>query len=734
MLGDRARRHHSARADRIGELTVESGYGEPLERRPLPESVRKRLEKNNPDLLNRIDEREKGPRPDPIYYKMDGAAPATWPKDVPMPEGWPDIAPYPPTLAGEPLYRGLRVDFSKMPNGDEVRSGLSSDPDRYVPMLLDHVSESGVGTHWTPNRHIADGFAADFDNDDGVVLQGTWGGEGWDPNRTDTRGNHGPEQEVTLLPGANVDISGIYHHSRGEDGKWSKGDFAPLSQPQTRTAALPETQKCEYCDEQATQRVIHSEGMGYIPCCDAHLEDAELDAIHCVPGDEPDPTNIVRVDKISRVAAIPDGYQVHLMNTSGYGGGIAGLYPKGVKPTGSNWHSAIAWDNQGKIDNIDTKPRHQGKGLARSLYDHVKSTWRPDLMHDRSLTPDGKAFSQAVGGQMYDNDEWERRYQQNQDEKKMPWEERDKLWRSRGWPDITDVWSPNRQAAAEQPKTTTTLYRGIGISPPEGFMGTAEDLARKGDLEGVVSHILNHASQGHTVGSGLGAHWSTDPEVAKGFARGGTGMPVLLKAEWDGQGHNTDYHNPFGDESEITLHPDTPLTLTGVHFQAPLYSVPHAPRQVTAGLHQAEQEYWMDHRAPTNDGYCVPMHALHQMIPDVHERPQDYHGGTVPENLSAIRRSKDSPDTKVKIYRAMPRQGRGGYMINPGDWVTTNREYAVLHGLGGEEDGRNMPVVQATVPAKHLYSDGNSLEEWGYDPGHDQPKAAIVVARPTRGL
>ncbi|AEQ21126.1 putative aminotransferase [Rhodococcus phage E3] len=397
------------------------------------------------------------------------------------------------------------------------------------------------------------------------------------------------------------------------------------------TADLPKTQKCEYCDEQATQRVIHSEGMAYIPCCDAHLEDAENDAAHCVPGDEPDPSNVDRVEKISacftedemraiardgaeahpelvremgqaleaagitRKAAIPDGYQVHLMNTSGYGGGIAGLYPKGIKPTGGNWHSAIAWDNQGKIDNIDTKPRHQGKGLARSLYDHVKSTWRPDLMHDRSLTSDGKAFSQAVGGQMFDNDEWERRYQQNQDEKKMPWEDRDKLWRSRGWPDITDVWTPNRQAAADQ-------------------------------------------------------------------------------------------------------------------------------------------EYWMDHRAPTNDGYCAPMHALHQMIPDVHERPQDYHGGTVPENLSAIRRSKDSPDTKVKIYRAMPRQGRGGYAINPGDWVTTNREYAVLHGLGGEEDGRNMPVVQATVPAKHLYSDGNSLEEWGYDPGHETPKPAIVVTRPTRGL
>lgn len=52
--------------------------------------------------------------------------------------------------------------------------------------------------------------------------------------------------------------------------------------------------------------------------------------------------------------------------------------------------------------------------------------------------------------------------------------------------------------------------------------------------------------------------------------------------------------------------------------------------------------------------------------------------------------------------------------INPGDWVTINRDYAVLHGkstlLGSYR------VLSKTVKAKELFTDGNSIHEWGYYP------------------
>lgn len=69
---------------------------------------------------------------------------------------------------------------------------------------------------------------------------------------------------------------------------------------------------------------------------------------------------------------------------------------------------------------------------------------------------------------------------------------------------------------------------------------------------------------------------------------------------------------------------------------------------------------------------------------------------------SEIERLKNlTPDEKIKI--------------NPGDWVTPIREYAVSHGRSHLNN--KYKIVSKTVPAKHLFTDGNSIEEWGYDPG-----------------
>lgn len=52
--------------------------------------------------------------------------------------------------------------------------------------------------------------------------------------------------------------------------------------------------------------------------------------------------------------------------------------------------------------------------------------------------------------------------------------------------------------------------------------------------------------------------------------------------------------------------------------------------------------------------------------------------------------------------------------INPGDWVTISREYAVLHGKSSLKGIYR--VLTKTVRAKDLYTEGNSLHEWGYFP------------------
>jgi hypothetical protein len=51
--------------------------------------------------------------------------------------------------------------------------------------------------------------------------------------------------------------------------------------------------------------------------------------------------------------------------------------------------------------------------------------------------------------------------------------------------------------------------------------------------------------------------------------------------------------------------------------------------------------------------------------------------------------------------------------INDGDWVTIDKQYAVQHGesaLNGK-----YKILSKTVLAKNLYTDANSIYEWGYN-------------------
>ena len=73
---------------------------------------------------------------------------------------------------------------------------------------------------------------------------------------------------------------------------------------------------------------------------------------------------------------------------------------------------------------------------------------------------------------------------------------------------------------------------------------------------------------------------------------------------------------------------------------------------------------------------------------------------------------KDIDDQRDALAAKIKAVGRG--KINKGDWVGITKQYAVDHGkdhLKGK-----FKVVTKTVPAKHLWADGNSIQEWGYDP------------------
>lgn len=135
--------------------------------------------------------------------------------------------------------------------------------------------------------------------------------------------------------------------------------------------------------------------------------------------------------------------------------------------------------------------------------------------------------------------------------------------------------------------------------------------------------------------------------------------------------------------------------------------------------------YRGEHEAPDHTSGS-PMWNLAGCFPDDFYGPEGFRyygdeGDYLSYNTAASTRNR--PNMPVKVYRAIPADPAIPRRINPGDWVTLNRRYAVEH---GRDNLRNeYRIVSKTVYARDLFTDGNSLQEWGYDP---QPR----VARPPR--
>lgn len=61
--------------------------------------------------------------------------------------------------------------------------------------------------------------------------------------------------------------------------------------------------------------------------------------------------------------------------------------------------------------------------------------------------------------------------------------------------------------------------------------------------------------------------------------------------------------------------------------------------------------------------------------------------------------------------------------INNGDWITISREYAKQHGEGNLKN--DFKIVSKVVKASQLYTDGNSIFEWGYNVGDMKGEKAL---------
>lgn len=130
-------------------------------------------------------------------------------------------------------------------------------------------------------------------------------------------------------------------------------------------------------------------------------------------------------------------------------------------------------------------------------------------------------------------------------------------------------------------------------------------------------------------------------------------------------------------------------------------------------------DYRIDHQAPYNDGYSASLDDVTSMFgEDIYGTQAAQYFGTFEgfdnESVSHIQRARNRPELYVRIYRAVPTSIKSDQIRN-GDWITLTRKYAEEHGKSNIIG--NYRVITAVGKAKHIYTDGNSIHEFGYDDG-----------------
>jgi hypothetical protein len=126
-----------------------------------------------------------------------------------------------------------------------------------------------------------------------------------------------------------------------------------------------------------------------------------------------------------------------------------------------------------------------------------------------------------------------------------------------------------------------------------------------------------------------------------------------------------------------------------------------------------DEDYRIQHKTPSKD-YGATMDNLTKLYPnDIYsDKALQYYGEGYPYDRLAIaimQSAKDKPNKKIKIYRAVPKDVN---TINDGDWVTTTKQYAQSHGKSVMNN--DYKVISKIVNASNLYTDGNSIHEFGY--------------------
>jgi hypothetical protein len=205
-----------------------------------------------------------------------------------------------------------------------------------------------------------------------------------------------------------------------------------------------------------------------------------------------------------------------------------------------------------------------------------------------------------------------------------------------------------------------------------------------------------------------------------GFAAGATGLPAQEMSVLDP--NQAPYMQGFSEGEPIgygamALPLAAPAAVAGAKALGPTAGrMAESYMQKMGGLSYATpEEYRGSHQAPNAKVYGATLDSLEGIMPaDVYSsRGTRLYGIGDPkidsEWFSAAFRAKGNPDKLVEVYRAVP---KGVKEINQGDWVTTSKTYARMHGENALDEGYE--IVSKKVKASTLSSEGYPYE-FGYN-------------------
>lgn len=202
--------------------------------------------------------------------------------------------------------------------------------------------------------------------------------------------------------------------------------------------------------------------------------------------------------------------------------------------------------------------------------------------------------------------------------------------------------------------------------------------------------------------SPAGMHWSAKEQNARNFAQKGrmdhrTDIPVVLHGDRPAMKDiETRPSELFRNgvfphdhtEAEVPLRKGRKVNITGMSWKPDT-------------MHpDADENGWMHHTF----GDPIQRTASDSEYRIMHRAPGPGEGNNP---LSEMGHEGEH----IQIYRSAP---HGVHDIHPGDWVSTNSDYAHQHSAQDNDPEHDWPVLTAHVPAEHVWTDHNDENEQGY--------------------